>query len=426
MRKHLFDRCLASALALMLVLSVLPAAAAAAESARSLAADDVTLDETAFEYTGQEIRPNVTVRVNGLLLTLDEHYTLDFANNVEVGTAAVLVTGIPAAGYEGTVEHPFFIREKDAEEPERTLITLTGEMVAIEAEEYPYSGQPIVPAVTVTVEGKVLENGRDYAVEYVNNLIPGTGTVIVRGIVTASDTLGYTGEVRKDFTIRPMTEEEYPLTEIKAADVTINGKTFPYTGEAIEPEITVTVEGKVLTAGKDYHVRYVNNVEAGTGSAIVTGIATATEFGGYTGEVEVTFTITEASSEDESDTAPSYKITKGEGGIWYQESTSALSFTADGAYADFTGVSVDGKALSKDDYAAKEGTIVLLKNEFLKTLDTGKHTITIHFEDGDAEGSFRVAEGDENPKTGDASFLWFGLMTVSAAAVLLLRRKIAM
>ena len=430
MNKHLLKRSMGLALALMLVLSALPITAMATEAPAfttvDLVATDVTLDETNFEYTGNEIMPNVTVRAGGTLLTLDKHYQLKYENNVNVGTAKVVVTGIATACYSGTVEVPFYINEKAPEEPAFTLVEIKDTDVVIEATEFPYMGEPIEPAVTVTVEGKTLTAGKGYAVEYVNNLVPGTGTVIVRGIATVSDIGGYTGEVQVRFTIVPMTEETYPLVEIKGTDVSIAGTKFPYTGKAIEPKITVTVGGKVLTAGKDYSLKYVNNVNVGTATAIVSGIATATEFGGYTGEVKIDFTIEEAPK------APEYKITKGSGAKWYQESTKNLTFTANGDYADFIGVSIDGKRLEDSYYSVKEGsTVVTLKNSFLKKLDLGKYTITIHFTDGEAEGTFKVADGLDttNPSTGDAGIhLWVGMLFVCltglAGATYAFRKKI--
>ena len=361
--KHLsFRRAAAALLALGLMLPTLGRTARAADPFIQLVATDITLDETEFTYTGEEIRPNVTVRVNGQLLTLDKDYYLDFADNIEVGEAKVIVTGIATAGYVGTAEHPFFIREAQTEtEPEFTLITLTDDMVKLERSEFVYSGQPIEPAVTVTVEGKTLENGKDFAVEYVNNLIPGTGTVIVRGIATASETLGYTGEVRKTFTIT-----EVPQTE----------PTEPETSAPTQPEAT-----EPTTPGDPT-----------------------------------------LPSEPEK---PSYKITKGDKSSWTQGSTAALSFTADGPFADFTGVSVDGKKLDKSHYDAKDGTIVLLKNDYLKTLKTGSHTITLHFGDADAAGTFTVAAQGENPKTGDAIGLWILTMTAAGAALVMLKKKYA-
>ena len=113
MKKHFLKRSFGFALALMLVLSALPVTALAAETPASdfveLVATDVWLDETVFEHTGREIMPNVTVRVDGTLLTLDKHYKLEYADNIEVGTGKVIVTGVATEGYIGTVEVPFYI-----------------------------------------------------------------------------------------------------------------------------------------------------------------------------------------------------------------------------------------------------------------------------------------------------------------------------
>ena len=82
------------------------------------------------------------------------------------------------------------------------------------------------------------------------------------------------------------------MVELKGTDVTIDGTEFQYTGEAIEPVITVKVNGTELVAGRDYSVTYSNNVEPGTATVTVRGIATASETLGYTGEVSIDYTIT--------------------------------------------------------------------------------------------------------------------------------------
>lgn len=355
--KTLINRTVAALMALALVLPLVGTSVRAADPFIELVATDITLDETEFTYTGQEIRPNVTVRCNGQLLTLDKDYYLDYADNIEVGEGKVIVTGIATAGYAGTAEHPFFIREAETE-PEFTLITLTDDMVKLDRSEFVYSGQPIEPSVTVTVEDKELEKDKDFAVEYINNLIPGTGTVIVRGIATASETLGYTGEVRKSFTIT-----ETPQTE----------PTEPETSEPTQPETSEPTQPET--------------------------------------------------SEPTEPAKPVYKITKGNKSSWTQGSQSSLSFTADGPFQAFEGVSVDGKKLEKTQFDAKDGTVVLLKNAFLKTLKTGEHKITLHFAEADAEGTFTVSAADENPKTGDTIALWLMAMTLTGTALVLLKKK---
>lgn len=531
MNKPFWKRSVGALLALAALLGAVPVTALAAENRFTLIPleeSDVALDALAFQYTGEEIRPNVTVRVQETLLTLDKDYTLTYADNVEVGTGKVIVTGIATAsettGYTGTVEVPFEITEKA---PAFTLIELKGTDVTIDGTSFPYTGSPIEPAITVTVEGKTLTAGKDYSVAYRNNVEPGTATVTVSGIATASETLGYTGTVEIDFTITPaaagpveltdshvsmegtrftytgsyiepkvtvtvdgrelVRDEHYKLSyhsniavgtatasvtgietagytgqvnvdftieketdspdfqliTLKGTDVTLEGTEFTHTGKAIEPKVTVTVNGKVLTRGQDYSLVYENNIGVGTAYAVVRGIATASETVGYTGEVKLPFTIVKAQEEtkptepeatepeatepeatEPEATKPEtveYKITKGNKATWYVSSAKTLSFTVNGAFDDFEGVQIDGKDLPEKYYTVKEGsTVVTLKSAFLQKLDTGKHTITVLFADGEASGTFTVAEGLDttNPETGDTFHmgLWLSIMGLSLAA----------
>jgi len=134
-------RPLSMALAAVLVAAAMPAKALAAQSESykkphvEITAEHVMLDRTHFEYTGEEIRPNVTVRVEDKLLTLDKEYTLDFKNNVDVGTATVIVKGRTNAkpvSYSGKVEIPFYIDPKTSDDSKPDLITIIGTDVLID------------------------------------------------------------------------------------------------------------------------------------------------------------------------------------------------------------------------------------------------------------------------------------------------------
>ena len=59
-----------------------------------------------------------------------------------------------------------------------------------------------------------------------------------------------------------------------------------YTGEEIKPSVKVSYEGKELVLGKDYEVKYSNNISIGTAKVTITGI------GDYKGSIETTFEIT--------------------------------------------------------------------------------------------------------------------------------------
>ena len=331
MKLSKIQRCVALALALLLTAALPVTALADTAELTELVATDITLDQTHFEYTGEEIRPNVTVRVKGQLLTLDRDYTLTFQNNVEVGAATAVVTGIATAGYTGTAEHPFYIDPRTSEDDKTDPITIVG------------------------------------------------------------------------------------------TDVIIDGTEFVATGEAIEPGITVTVAGKELVAGEDYTLVYENNIQPGTASVTVTGVADK----GYTGSVTIHFTIQAAAAEPEEtkpeDTQPeetkpvTYKITKGNGAIWRKDSGKDLSFTADGNHKDFQKLMIDGKIVNSKYYTVAEGTVVTLKAQLLQGLEQQKHTITLVFTDGEAEGSFQISApaDDSNPKTGDSIHLWYALLFVS-------------
>lgn len=313
MRTSLFQRGLGIALALTLLAAAPLTARAEDSEARltELTSDHVTLEKTEYEYTGEKIRPNVTVRVEDTLLTLDTHYSLSFADNIEVGTGKVLVSGIATGGYTGEVEIPFTIAEKEPE---------------------------------------------------------------------------------------PIALEE--------SHVKLDKTEFPFDGKAVEPAVTVTVDDKVLVKDTDYTLTFENNDKVGDAYAVVT----AKEDSGYTGTVRVKFTLQEAPK------TPAYTITKGNAAKWYLKSTKTLSFTASGDFDKFVGVSVDGKRISDSNYAAKKGsTVIALKTSYLNTLKAGDHTITIHFEDGKAEGTFQILDGKDssNYDTGDNVHLWTALLFVS-------------
>ena len=245
----------------------------------------------------------------------------------------------------------------------------------------------------------------------------------------------------------------FTLVEIKGTDVIMEGNEFPYTGQPVEPNVTVTVDGKELTRDQDYTVTYINNLAPGTGTLTVRGIGTASETVGYYGKVSMDFTIVKADepesptepespsdptvpsepekptepSKPEEETRPDYKITKGSGSKWNQKSGKDLSFTVNADTEDITGVRIDGKTLGASHYTLGKNGTVTLKNSWLEKQAIGTYRLTIQFEDGSAEGTFKVLAPVDptNPQTGDTVVLWIGAMTASllGLAVLVLSGK---
>lgn len=332
----------------------------AEESVTTIKGTDVTISGYSFPYTGDEIRPEVTVAVNGVTLAEGTHYQLTYKDNIAAGTASVTVTGLPEAGYDGIVTIPFTIEGLSF-----TLTPIKGTDVVIDGTEFVYTGQPIEPAVTVTVEGKVLTEGTDYSLDYENNVQPGTATLTVTGIATASMTQGYTGEVSIDFTI--VQKQDAPEDSDKPED-TDKPEDSEKPGDTDKPEDT------------------------------------------------------DKPGDSEEETKPvEYKITKGDRATWFQNSGKRLSFVTNGSEKNFTGISVNGKGLGKSYYTVS-GDTVTLNTAFLNRLTVGKYSIAVHFADGDAEGTFFVSDKLDvtNPVTGDSRnvglFLFTGFAALSALA----------
>ena len=157
--------------------------------------------------------------------------------------------------------------------------TITRENAKLEKDAYAYTGSFVKPAVTVTVNGTTLTEDTDYALEYKNNIKPGSASVTVHGCGS------FTGEVQLPFTIEkdgedPVAPEEKPVTVS-----VIGAGTFTYDGS----EKTVDVEvkmGEETVPAENYSVTYKDNVNAGTAAAVIKGAYKGQEL-----KAEKTFTI---------------------------------------------------------------------------------------------------------------------------------------
>lgn len=89
--------------------------------------------------------------------------------------------------------------------------------------------------------------------------------------------------------------------------------------------------------------------------------------------------------------SPDYTIIEGANSAWSQNSDGTLTFRANGEFAKFTGVKVDGNPVSADQYTAVSGsTIVTFYADYLKALSVGTHTLTVLFNDGECSTNFEV------------------------------------
>lgn len=221
-------------------------------------------------YTGKEIKPQPEVRYKGELLNLNQNYTLDWENNMDVGTAAVIIKG-SGSQYVGTRRVTFRIT---------AAASLSKANVELETASRPYTGQEVrvgVKSVTLKVNGadRSLKQSDDYDITYQNNVKAGTAAVILTGKGA------YDGKIRKTFKITPVN-----IGSPNEVRISLSGS-YNYVKGGTKPEPKVTFNNKTLKLGTDYTLSYKQNNAAGN-------IATVTVKGkgNFGGSTSKTFTIT--------------------------------------------------------------------------------------------------------------------------------------
>lgn len=239
-------------------------------------------------YTGEAIKPAVTVLVSGTRLTEDKDFIVECSNNVNVGTATVTITG---TGNYTTGSSPIV---KTFEITQRDMKDVT---VKVESP-IQFTGNPIYPTPTLTYNGKTLSQGTDYELtnnDYSNNIYVGQASVTVRGIgnFTGSKSQNFTIS-KRDISSGTLTAMDrtmgYDFTNGDPADV----RFYKYTGQEVKPqlEITFNADGMVKVpleegADKDYTLSFSKNKEIGTAQIRIV----PTMSGNYTGSKKLEFTI---------------------------------------------------------------------------------------------------------------------------------------
>lgn len=240
----------------------------------------IVCSPTSFVYDGTAKTPAVTVMDGSVTLTERLDYNVAYQDNVEIGTAKIILTGI--GNYMGTVKKEFVI-----EAPQPKQKALSDCEVTLSPESFVYDGTAKTPAVTVKDGSKILTERTDYTVEYQDNVEAGTARVALTGIGD------YTGTVTRTFEIQEALEEDEK--DIADCEITLSPDTFVYDGSEKEPQVTVMDGETELRQGVDYEIFYQENIEPGTAYVTVYGE------GCYVGEVTLEFTIEESPWQDEKE-----------------------------------------------------------------------------------------------------------------------------
>lgn len=239
-------------------------------------------------------------------------------------------------------------------------VTAVYEVIALPSiSDQTYTGEEIKPTINSIGVGDDQVSPDRYTLTYENNVNAGTATVTL----TFKDR--ETGEPDARLGTQSTTFRIVPASIVTA---TIEVEDQTYTGAPLEPEPTVTWNGKALEKDTDYTAEYLNNVNVGSGAFIqITGKG---NFDENTGLLR-TFTITPAQEATPTAaftaTGPDCGTLSGlaDGGHYTVSGAAAADFTlAGGTSYDLTDVSA--------------GTLsVVKKGDGTNTLDSDAQTITV-------------------------------------------------
>ena len=225
-----------------------------------------------------------------------------------------------------------------------------------------------------------LTNGQDYVIDFTKD------DELTKGLKSFAD-LEKTLFYKKSNNGLLVTENE-------------NEAVIKIVGKKSENKVVLTavnVGNKESEVFKGFHTQY-------TGSALnyesaVDGIIFETRYDYYTRcKYEFTFQYVKEEAE-----AKEYKVIEGANQTYTIDESKNATFRIDADYSLFTNkVYVDNKLLDSTNYDSKSGsTVITLKDEYLKKLSVGEHTLKVAFSNnGEATTKFTIKEKqqDETPE----------------------------
>ena len=249
---------------------------------------DITIDDIAdVTYNGKEQEPAITVKDGSAVLEEGVDYTLTYSNNINACDAdagenapTVTITAVEGSNYSGETSVTFTIVKDE------NLVFFK-----------PYRFEKTYGDPNFTVEpgiagvGTLTYSSDDTSVLDVDSetgevTIMGVGTVKIWATMSETDNY-FSGSDWYEVTVAPKELDDTMIGDIDDQ---------AFTGEELEPDITVKDGSAVLEEGTDFTVTYSNNVEvaASTAENAPTVTITAVEGGNYTGSASKTFAIKQA------------------------------------------------------------------------------------------------------------------------------------
>lgn len=211
-------------------------------TARAINDVEVTVPDTVF--TGEQVRPDVVVSYGSYQFINNSDYTLSFKDNVNIGTASVVVTGKNHLSGSRTVTFP--IEKADISSTEIAVKNAT------------FTGSAVKSGVDVRLGNVTLKEGTHYTLSYKNNVNAGTAQVTISGKGSLE------GAVTKDFTIAKADISKASISasgtytpdgvkigiNAKFGNYTLKSSDYSFTAPTAAGEQTLTISGNGNFSGK--------------------------------------------------------------------------------------------------------------------------------------------------------------------------------
>ena len=211
-------------------------------TARAINDVEVTVPDTVF--TGEQVKPDVVVSYGSYQFISDSDYTLSFTDNVNIGTASVVVTGKTHLSGSRTVTFP--IEKADISSTEIAVKNAT------------FTGSAVKSGVDVKLGNVTLKEGTHYTLSYKNNVNAGTAQVTISGKGSLE------GAVTKSFTIEKADISKASISasgtyapdgvkigiNAKFGNYTLKSRDYSFAAPTAAGEQTLTISGNGNFSGK--------------------------------------------------------------------------------------------------------------------------------------------------------------------------------
>ena len=200
---------------------------------------DISVEDGKYK-DGKEIAGKVTVKDGKTVLRMNKDYTITYKNNMEIGTATVMISGI--GNYIGDAEEKTF----------RIVTEMISKAKVTKVSPVTYDGSLQTPKVTVYLKniGDPLKEGTDYIIEYPesSNKNAGTGKFYIVGCGIYGGRKAVTYKINKCKLDSENTDFELDTVE-----------PLVYTGGKIKAAVTLKYKEMLLKEGTDYTLSYSKN-----------------------------------------------------------------------------------------------------------------------------------------------------------------------